>query len=69
MASVILLRGMPAEHVVLTGDRVQSRRSVLRRLNLPELIAATVREQTRDVRLPIDVILFARLIRALEVLP
>jgi hypothetical protein len=29
MASAILLRAVPVEHVVLAGDSVQSRRSVL----------------------------------------
>jgi hypothetical protein len=30
MASAILLRAVPVEHVVLAGESVQSRRSVLR---------------------------------------
>jgi len=67
MASVILLRAVPIEHVTLAGEGFSSRRAVLR--CLPETVRADVREQTRDARLSIDVIPFARLIRALEVMP
>jgi hypothetical protein len=52
---------------VLAGDRVQSRRTVLRLL--PETVRADVCEQIRGGRLPTGVTPFARLMRALEVLP
>jgi|HubBroStandDraft_1064217.scaffolds.fasta_scaffold1031969_1 hypothetical protein len=45
MATDILLRGLAVEHVVLTGDRIQSRRSVLRR---PLTQRMPPRHTTRD---------------------
>jgi hypothetical protein len=45
MATGILLRGLPVEHIVLTGDRIQSRRSVLRR---PLTQRMPPRHATRD---------------------
>jgi hypothetical protein len=67
MATVILLRSVPIEHVELAGESTSSRFSVVQRL--PETIRPEVRAQTCVVRLPDSCILYWRLLRATEVLP
>jgi hypothetical protein len=67
MASVILLRRVPVEHVTLAGNSVSSRRTVPRQL-VSETARPAVREQVRVMPLP-DCVLSWRMPRASAVLP